>query len=1083
MNHTQIKKVVLLGSGALKIGQAGEFDYSGSQAIKALKEEGITVVVINPNIATVQTSRFLADEIYFLPVTPYFVEKVIEKEKPDAVLLSFGGQTALNCGVELHKKGIFTKYKVEVLGTPIESIMLTEDRKRFADHVRKVGASTPKSVAVTSVEGAQKAAERIGYPVMVRAAYTLGGQSSGIVHTEKQLVELAHEAFSHAPQILVEQYLHHYKEIEYEVVRDADGNCVTVCNMENFDPLGIHTGESIVVAPSQTLNNFEYHTLRQVSIDIVKSLGIVGECNIQFALNPAPEKVHKEAHDIDYGAFCMDIEHPDEHDDRKYLEFYIIEVNARLSRSSALASKATGYPLAYVAAKLALGKKLNEVPNQVTQVTQSFFEPALDYCVVKIPRWDIEKFQGANEKIGSSMKSVGEVMGIGRTFPEALQKAVRMLEINVQGVTDWSYLEMGNTDMSTTALMKQHILRPTPRRLFAIAHALYNGEDIARLYKKTGIDIWFLERVYELAKGLHDLQAHKDVLKKKPHKFERFCIERFKQLGFSDKQIAYELGISEEGVRIRRKRMGVVPFVFQIDTLAAEFPAVTNYLYTTYHGNHHDVSPLHADGVIVLGSGPYRIGSSVEFDWSSVSAARRLSHYHKKSIIINSNPETVSTDYDMSDRLYFDELTLERVLDIYEYEQSDGIVVSVGGQTPNNLATGLARYDARILGTKPADIDRAEDRGQFSAVLDKLDIKQPRWESVTTIAQVEKFAQEVGYPVLIRPSFVLSGSAMKICYNDSDVKIFLSQTAEVTKEYPVTVSKFVEDAKEIEFDAVAANGTIMTYAISEHVEQAGVHSGDATIVFPASRIYIGTQQQIIRAAQKLAKEFTITGPFNIQFLGKNNNVSIIEMNLRASRTFPLISKAIGINISSKIIDALYGDGSIESYSYPIHSVVKVPQFSFSRLQGADPVLHVEMASTGEVGCFGQDREEAYLKALLSVGLRLPKKNVLLAIGDVYKEEFVETARILARLKYQLYATEGTADLLKRYSIPSTTVRKGHEGGEHNVIKLVEGNKFDLVIQSTQCRPAQTINKKRCTRVHGWISSQTGSSRSQRATHY
>lgn len=1041
-----MKKVIVLGSGALKIGQAGEFDYSGSQAIKALKEEGIRTVVINPNIATVQTSAYLADEVYFLPITPYFVEQIIQKERPDGILLSFGGQTALNCGVALHRLGVFKKYQVKILGTPIESIILTEDRRRFANHLRKIGASTPTSIAVTTVESAKRAAKKIGYPVMVRSAYTLGGQGSGIMRNEKELTALAEEAFANAPQILIEKYLHHFKEIEYEVVRDADDNCITVCNMENFDPLGIHTGESIVVAPSQTLNNFEYHTLRQASIDIVRSLGIVGECNIQFALNPNPSREHRAVNDIDYEMHCVDIEDPtQDHIDGKFLDYYVIEVNARLSRSSALASKATGYPLAYVAAKIALGKKLNEIPNQVTRVTQSFFEPALDYCVVKIPRWDIEKFQGAHEKIGTSMKSVGEVMGIGRTFPEALQKAVRMLEIKSQGVADWTYISRGEEVMPLKTLYEDHIVRPTPRRLFAIAYALYSGTSMESIHTATGIDLWFLERICEITDGLHDLARHDVILKHNVGKLERSCLELFKQLGFSDAQIAEELHMSEESIRTRRRRLGVMPSIFQIDTLASEFPAVTNYLYCTYHGKHNDVVPLGRDGVMVLGSGPYRIGSSVEFDWSCVSAARRLSHHRRKSIIVNSNPETVSTDYDMSDRLYFEELTLERVLDIYEFENSEGILISVGGQTPNNLARGLASHRAQVLGTDPTNIDRAEDRGKFSEVLDKLGIEQPKWTSVTTIGQAIKFAADVGYPVLLRPSYVLSGSAMKICYTDQEVEVFLKEAAGVTKKYPVTVSKFIVEAKEIEFDAVACHGKILTYGISEHIEQAGVHSGDATIVFPASRIYIGTQQQIIRAAQKLAKEFNITGPFNIQFLGKNNNVSIIEMNLRASRTFPLISKAIGINISSKIVDAVFNDCSVETYAYPIHSVVKVPQFSFARLQGADPVLHVEMTSTGEVGCFGQDREEAYLKSLLSVGLPIPKKTVLLAIGDVYKEEFVDSARMLDQLSYQLYATDGTASLLARYGIPAKRVRKGHEGGENNVIKLLEARKFDLVI--------------------------------------
>ena len=1021
-----MKKILILGSGALKIGQAGEFDYSGSQAIKALKEEGIQTVVINPNIATVQTSIGLADDVYFLPVTPYFVEEVIKKERPNGILLSFGGQTALNCGVELHKKGVFDTYNISILGSPIESIILTEDRERFAHHLKSIHQSIPRSIAAVSVRAAKAAAKKIGYPAMIRAAYALGGQSSGIVHNEEELVNLATEAFSHAPQILVEKYLHHFKEIEYEVVRDADDNCITVCNMENFDPLGIHTGESIVVAPSQTLNNHEFHTLRQASIDIVRSLGIVGECNIQFALNPDPP-VNPETNDI------------------PAIEYFVIEVNARLSRSSALASKATGYPLAYVAAKLAIGKKLSEIANQVTQVTQSMFEPALDYCVVKIPRWDIEKFRGAEERIGSSMKSVGEVMGIGRTFGEAIQKAVRMLEINLQGVTDWSTLTNG-ASVKPEELYERHIVQPTPKRLYALTYAMFNGKTVEELHDITGIDCWFLEQLSELVEVLKDIKRHRPILRSLPAKLERSCLLLFKQYGYSDVQIATEIGVTEADIRIRRKRLGVKPFVFQIDTLAAEFPAATNYLYTTYQGFHQDVVPLHDVGVIVLGSGPYRIGSSVEFDWSCVSAAGRLAHYHKKSIIINCNPETVSTDYDMSDRLYFEELTLERVLDIAEFEQSHGVVVSVGGQTPNNLAVHLTKNNIPVLGTSTANIDRAEDRSAFSAALDKLGLLQPEWGSVTTIEQAKTFAERVGYPVLIRPSYVLSGSAMKICYAPADIQVFLQYAVRINAQYPVTISKFVENAKEIEFDAVACKGELMTYAISEHIEYAGVHSGDATIVFPASEIYIGTQQQILRAAVQLAREFSISGPFNIQFLGKHNEVSIIEMNLRASRTFPFVSKAIGINISSKIVDAIFGSCKKETYAYPAHSVVKVPQFSFSRLHGADPVLHVEMASTGEVACFGYDREEAYLKGLLAVGFSIPERAILLSLGDTFKSEFVEEARTLKEAGFAIYATLGTSVFLKKFGISSKVVRKG-EGKDRGkeVLKLITRRKVDLVI--------------------------------------
>ncbi|MCR4263421.1 MAG: carbamoyl-phosphate synthase (glutamine-hydrolyzing) large subunit, partial [Candidatus Roizmanbacteria bacterium] len=949
----KIKKVLILGSGALKIGQAGEFDYSGSQAIKALKEEGIRSVVVNPNIATVQTSDYLADEVYFLPIDPYFVEKVIEKERPDGIFLSFGGQTALNCGIELHKSGALKKHHVTILGSPIESIVLTEDREKFARHLRKINRSIPRSIPATSLGQAKKAALEIGYPVMIRAAYALGGQSSGIVTNEEELIKLCEEAFSFAPQVLIEQYLHHYKEIEYEVVRDKNDNCITVCNMENFDPLGIHTGESIVVAPSQTLNNYEYHTLRQASIDIIRSLEIVGECNIQYALNPHPKN--------------------------NAIEYYVIEVNARLSRSSALASKATGYPLAYVAAKLALGKTLNEIPNQVTKVTQSFFEPALDYCVVKIPRWDIEKFRKAHEKIGSSMKSVGEVMGIGRSFTEALQKAVRMLEIGVDGITDYSYLfKNSNGNLSKQQIIDDHVIRPTPRRLFALTYLMQHDYSMSKLYEQTGINPWFLNKLNSA------VQFEKRVNAKKLSEIDAVQLRKLKQFGFSDQRIATLTKTSEDSVRERRRKDHIFPSVFQIDTLAAEFPAHTNYLYLTYHGNHHDVKPHKNEGIMVLGSGPYRIGSSVEFDWSCVSAARRLVHYGKKSIIVNCNPETVSTDYDISDRLYFEELSLERILDIYTFEQSHGVIISVGGQTPNNLAVPLKEHGVKVMGTDPDNIDRAEDRNTFSKTLDKLNIKQPEWIEATTIQQAELFAQNVGYPVLIRPSYVLSGSAMSVCSNDTELKNYLERAVNVNKSRPVTVSKFYEGAKEIEIDGVAWRGELDVYAISEHVEYGGVHSGDATIVFPAQRMYESTKQIILDYTKKLARTYQITGPFNIQFLAIRNDVSIIEMNLRASRTFPLLSKATGINFAEKVVDAFFDDGQAEKEIMPPYTVVKVPQFSFARLTGADPVLDVEMNSTGEVGCFGDDVDEAFLKSMLSVGYSFPRKNILVSIGDWYK---------------------------------------------------------------------------------------------------
>ncbi|OGK13221.1 carbamoyl phosphate synthase large subunit [Candidatus Roizmanbacteria bacterium RIFCSPLOWO2_01_FULL_38_12] len=1020
----KIKKVLILGSGALKIGQAGEFDYSGSQAIKALKEEGIKSVVINPNIATVQTSQFLADRVYFHPVTPYFVEKIILKEKPDGIFLSFGGQTALNCGVELYKSGVLKKNNVRVLGSPIESIILTEDRDEFAKHLKKIRQMTPISFAVTTEKSALDAAEKIGYPVMMRSAFALGGQGSGVVRNKEEMTLHAKEAFAFSPQILVEQYLHHYKEVEYEVVRDRDDNCVTVCNMENFDPLGIHTGESIVVAPSQTLTNFEYHTLRRASIDIVRSLGIIGECNIQFALNPNPKnKLNSE--------------------DTAPIEYAVIEVNARLSRSSALASKATGYPLAYVAAKLALGKRLWEIKNQVTQVTQSFFEPALDYVVVKFPRWDIEKFKGADERIGSSMKSVGEVMGIGRTFPEALQKAVRMLEIGVTSASSTKLLEDDKNDTDLNKIIADHIRRPTPKRLFAICYALYRNISIEELHKMTGITKWFLQelqKIVDVYKHLHNQKGSLTSLTTED-------LIWFKRMGVTDSEIAKQFKTKEITVRAYRKKKNVTPAIFQIDTLAAEFPAKTNYLYTTYHGSHHDVKPLHKKGVIILGSGPYRIGSSVEFDWSCVSTAMRLSKYKKASIIINCNPETVSTDYDMSARLYFEELNLERVMDIYEFEKSFGLVVSVGGQTPNNLAHELHKYKLPLLGTSAVNIDRAEDRNIFSEVLDKLGIRQPRWVSATTEKQAIDFSKTVGFPVLVRPSYVLSGSAMNICETSEELSAFLQKASKVNTNHPVTVSKFWENASEIELDAVAQNGQIVLYALSEHLEQAGVHSGDATIIFPAQRVYLATAQKIIDAAKKLAKEYAITGPFNIQFLAREDTtVSVIEMNLRASRTFPLISKGSGYNFAFTVVDSFFGKAIKHKYEYPSYSVIKAPQFSFSRLTGADPILRVEMASTGEVGCFGPDVKAAFLTSMLAVGHVIPKKAVLLSVGNAYKEDFASYMQILHNLGYTLYTTEGTSSFLKhRLNIQTKSVPKGYQGGAQTVVDLIQNGIVDCVI--------------------------------------
>jgi len=853
-----MKKILILGSGALKIGQAGEFDYSGSQAIKAFKEEGIKTILINPNIATIQTSKELADKVYFLPVSTEFVERVIEKEKPDAIVLSFGGQTALNCGIELYKKGILKKYNVQVLGTPVSAIDLTEDREKFANHLHKINVATPISHAAATVETGLKKANEIGYPVMIRAGFSLGGQKSGVVYNEKEFVTTAQAALSFSPQILVEKYLHHYKEIEYEVVRDIHDNCVTVCNMENFDPLGVHTGESIVVAPSQTLTNFEYHYLRELSIKIVKSLGIVGECNVQFALNPKP---------------------------KNKIEYYVIEVNARLSRSSALASKATGYPLAYVAAKLILGKSLMEIKNQVTQVTQSFFEPALDYIVVKIPRWDMDKFKGTSEKIGSSMKSVGEIMAIGRTFEEAIQKGVRMLDIGVQGVTD-------NNFNLTPEEVLANIKQANSKRIFFITKALKLAVSVQKIYELSGIDPWFLHRLKAIVEAERELIKVGTGLDLSVQQ-----LLHLKQLGFSDKKIAQILGKKELEIRELRKKLKITPSVFQIDTLAGEFPAKTNYLYTTYNGNHNDVLPIGDKGVMVLGSGPYRIGSSVEFDWTCVNSSLFLKKYGKKSIIINCNPETVSTDYDISDRLYFEEISFERVADIYEFEHSSSVVVSVGGQTPNNIAKKINQYGIKILGTTAVDIDRAEDRKKFSQLLDDLEIKQPVWNSFTDMDAALKFAADVGYPILVRPSYVLSGAAMNLCYNPIELKHFIEKATNINKKYPVTISKYMTNAREIEFDGVAEKGSVKVFAISNHIEHAGVHSGDATIVYPAERVRYFSGERMIEIAKQLSQSLNISGPFNIQFMVKDNEVYVIEMNLRASRTFPFISKVTGVNFA------------------------------------------------------------------------------------------------------------------------------------------------------------------------------------------
>ncbi|MBI5126993.1 carbamoyl-phosphate synthase (glutamine-hydrolyzing) large subunit [Candidatus Roizmanbacteria bacterium] len=1004
-----MKKILLLGSGALKIGQAGEFDYSGSQAIKAFKEEGIETILINPNIATIQTSKELADKVYFLPVTSEFVRRVIEKEKPDGIALSFGGQTALNCGMELYKKGDLRKNNVKVLGTPVPSIITSEDRQKFADHLKKINVSTPASHAVLTVGEGLKIAKKLGYPVMVRAGFALGGQKSGVAHNEKEFKEIAEAALAFSPQILVEKYLHHFKEIEYEVVRDQFDNCVTVCNMENFDPLGIHTGESIVVAPSQTLNNYQYHLLRKISIKIIRSLGIIGECNVQFALDP------------------------------KSNDYYVIEVNARLSRSSALASKATGYPLAYVAAKLILGKSMTEIINQITKITQAAFEPALDYIVVKIPRWDMEKFRGAEETIGSSMKSVGEVMAIGRTFEEAVQKAVRMLDIGAWGVIENRFIDEKE--------IWHYIRIPTPRRLFALAAGMKKGFSIDRIYQETGIDRWFLSRIKNIVDAEKEL-LKVEVLRAKP--LHHLQLLNLKKLGFSDRRIGEALGIDELEIRSLRKKLRIVPSVFSIDTLAGEFPAKTNYLYTTYWGSHHDVKPLGSDGVMVLGSGPYRIGSSVEFDWSCVNVAFNLKKYHKKSIIVNCNPETVSTDYDMSNRLYFEELTFERVADIYEFEKSSSLILSVGGQTPNNLSMRLDSYGARVLGTKAKDIDQAENRNKFSDLLDKLKILQPVWKNFSNMKSALKFAKEVSYPVLIRPSYVLSGLAMNLCYDEAELKYFMKRAVDINKKHPVTISKFIPNAREVEFDGVAQAGKLKVYAIANHIEHAGVHSGDATIVYPAERVRYFSGVRMVEIATELAAALKINGPFNIQFMVKNNQVYVIELNLRASRTFPFISKVTGVNFAEVTVDAFFNKAKDYQINYPNYVAVKSPQFSFARLEGADPVLRVEMASTGEVACFGETAEEAYLKSLISTGLSFEKKTALVTIGgDENKLHFAESIWKLKNLGYKLYATKHTHKFLKSKGVRTKLVSKVYEGKRPNVVDIIENKKVSLVINLSE----------------------------------
>ncbi len=1002
----KLHKVLVLGAGALKIGQSGEFDYSGSQALKALREEGVQTILVNPNIATIQTSKLLADEVYFLPVTPFFVEKIIAKERPDGILLSFGGQTALNCGIELFSSGVLERYNVHILGTPISAIMLTEDRQAFAQHLHEIGIPTPESCSTETLEDALRIGAEIGFPVMVRAGFALGGQGSGIAHDHEELEQIVTGALAFAPQVLIEHYLHHYKEVEYEVVRDSYDNCITVCNMENMDPLGIHTGESIVIAPSQTLTNVEYHTLRAASTAIVRSLDIVGECNVQFALHPRTS------------------------------EFYVIEVNARLSRSSALASKATGYPLAYVAARLALGYGLTELTNRVTGVTQACFEPSLDYVVVKIPRWDMEKFKGVDETIGTGMKSVGEVMGIGRTFEEAYQKAIRMLDLDFEGATAEKIFG-GNENAAET--ITKYLYTPTPRRMFALALAMRHGISLSQIAAITGIDPWFLQRIQHIVDIEQALQNDGQLTAAR--------LWALKQVGISDKRIGELVGKSGLEIRALRKTLGVTPSVFQIDTLAAEFPSETNYLYMTYNGQHHDVAHLGDDGVVILGSGPFRIGSSVEFDWTSVSTVEALKKYGKRAIVINCNPETVSTDYDTSDRLYFEELTFERIADICEFEAPHGVIVSVGGQTPNNRAKALQRYGIRLLGTDAAHIDQAEDRNKFSKLLDTLGIRQPEWKSLVHRDELNRFAQRVGYPVLVRPSYVLSGNAMKVCYTPEELDQYTQEAAAVSPEYPVTVSKFLKKVKEVELDAVAQRGEVKAFVISEHIENAGVHSGDATIVLPPQTLNSETQHNVETAGRAIAQALKITGPFNIQFLAKDNQVFVIEVNLRASRTFPFISKVTGVNFIELFVDALFmEDIPPVQVPRPAFTAVKAPQFSFSRLSGADPILRVEMSSTGEVACFGEDLQEAYLKAMLATGGKIPRKGIFISLGGEEKKvKFLESARLLDTLGIPLYATEKTCAFLRDNGIEATMLYKIHEQKYPNVLTYFSEQRIDLAI--------------------------------------
>ncbi len=1015
MKRININKVLLLGSGALKIGEAGEFDYSGSQALKAMREEGIHTVLVNPNIATVQTSEGIADEIYFLPVTPYFIEKVIEKERPDGILLAFGGQTALNCGVALHRSGVLKKYNVEVLGTQIDAIVNTEDRDLFVERLNEIDVKTIKSQAVDNIEDARKAAKELGYPVIIRAAYALGGLGSGFCDNEEELNVLCNKAFSFSPQVLVERSLKGWKEVEYEVVRDKYDNCITVCNMENFDPLGIHTGESIVIAPSQTLTNDEYHMLREIAIRIVRHIGIVGECNVQYALDP------------------------------ESMDYRVIEVNARLSRSSALASKATGYPLAFVAAKLGLGYGLYELKNSVTKTTPAFFEPALDYVVCKIPRWDLGKFHGVDRELGSSMKSVGEVMAIGRTFEEAMQKGLRMIGQGMHGFVANKAPKIQDLD---TALRQ-----PTDTRAFVISQAFEEGYTVDQVHELTKIDRWFLDRLFGIKQTADELSSLPSLSEISPA-----LLRHAKRQGFSDYQIGKLVG--QEGlhgdalslaVRTLRLQHGIRPVVKQIDTLAAEYPAETNYLYLTYNGTTNDIS-YEVDGksVVVLGSGAYRIGSSVEFDWCGVNALQTIRREGYRSVMINYNPETVSTDYDITDRLYFDELTLERVLDILDLETPKGVIVSTGGQIPNNLALKLARQNIPILGTQAEDIDGAEDRHKFSAMLDRLGVDQPRWKELTTLSDIDEFIAEVGFPVLVRPSYVLSGAAMNVCSNQEELYRFLELAANVSKEHPVVVSQFIEHAKEVEIDAVARDGEIIVYAISEHIEFAGVHSGDATIQFPGQKLYVETVRRIKRISRQIASALHISGPFNIQFLAKGNEIKVIECNLRASRSFPFVSKVLKINfidLATRIMLGLPVEKPEKSAFDLDYVGIKASQFSFARLQKADPVLGVDMMSTGEVGCIGDDTNETVLKSMLSVGYRIPEKSVLLSTGG-YKQkvDMLDSARLLFDKGYKLYATQGTHDMLAENGIESTLVYwPSDEGKQPQALELLHEKKIDMVV--------------------------------------